>query len=506
MPAMRPLRADQLEALHDTARTRGIEQARAASLPPHALMAHAGESVARLALAWQPHARRIWVACGPGNNGGDGLVAARHLLQAAPSGWREVVVTHDADPGRLPPDAAWALRGAVAAGVTIQTTPPDAPDLIIDALLGIGARAPGDDTLAERVRQVRGHRAPVLCVDLPSGLAADTGLDPIGAPANAGPRQTLSLLTLKPGLFTGSGRDAAGAVWFDDLGATATAAPTAWWGGHLSDEGTDKARDPHSGHKGSYGDVGVLGGQLPDGGGVGMAGAAVLAARAALHAGAGRVYLALIGDGPVPSHDPMCPELMLRQPAALLAADRQPPPVIVVGCGGGDAIREWLPLALACPRLVIDADGLNALALDPALQHLARRRQARGWATVLTPHPLEAARLLDTGTADVMADRLGSARRLSERFGAITVLKGSGTVVTEPDGTPWINATGNARLATAGTGDVLAGLIGAALARPHNNGAEAVRRAVAAHGALADHWPAGPALTAGRLALAVRPL
>ena len=507
MPAMRALRADQLEALHDTARTREIEQARATSLPPHTLMARAGESVARLALAWQPHARRIWVACGPGNNGGDGLVAARHLQQAAPAGWREVVVTHDADVQRLPPDAAWALREAVAAGVTIQPTPPDAPDLIIDALLGIGARALGDDALAERVRQVRGHLAPVLCVDLPSGLDADTGQDPIGAPANASPRQTLSLLTLKPGLFTASGRDAAGAVWFDDLGATTTAAaPTAWWGGHLPHEGGDKAWDPHTGHKGSYGDVGVLGGQLPGSGGIGMAGAAVLAARAALHAGAGRVYLALVGDGPTPSHDPICPELMLRQPAALLATGHPAQPVLVMGCGGGEAIREWLPLALACPRVVIDADGLNALVRDPALRHLTRRRQARGWVTVLTPHPLEAARLLDTGTADVMADRLGSARQLSERFGAITVLKGSGTVVAEPGGTPWINATGNARLATAGTGDVLAGMIGAALARPHDNSAEAVRRAVAAHGALADHWPAGPALTAGRLALAAQPL
>lgn len=503
---MRALRADQLEALHDTARTRAIEQALAASLPPHTLMARAGEAVARLALAWQPHARRIWVACGPGNNGGDGLVAARHLLQAAPAGWRQIVVTHDADAQRLTSDAAWALREAVAAGANIQPEPPDAPDLIIDALLGIGARAPGDDALAERVRQVRAHRAPALCVDLPSGLSVDTGQDPIAPPANVGPRLTLSLLTLKPGLFTANGRDAAGIVWFDDLGATAAdAAPTARWGGHLPG-GADKARDSHTGHKGSYGDVGVLGGQLPGRDGIGMTGAAVLAARAALHAGAGRVYLALVGAGPTPSHDPACPELMLRQPAALLVTDYLAHLVLVVGCGGGDAIREWLPLALACPRVVIDADGLNALARDPALQHLTKRRHARGWVTVLTPHPLEAARLLDTGTANVMADRLGSARQLSERFGAITVLKGSGTVVAEPGGTPWINATGSARLATAGTGDVLAGMIGAALARAHNNSAEAVRRAVAAHGALADRWPAGPALTAGRLALAAQPL
>ncbi|NIM43619.1 MAG: NAD(P)H-hydrate dehydratase [Hydrogenophaga sp.] len=502
---MRALRPDQLESLHDTATTRALEQALSAALPPHTLMARAGEAVARLALAWRPHARRLWVACGPGNNGGDGLVAARHLLQTTPTAWREVVVTLDADPQRLPPDAAWALREAVAAGVTLQPEPPAAPELIIDALLGLGARPPGDDALGARVRQVREHRSPVLCVDLPSGLLADTGHDPLGFAADAGPRQTLSLLTLKPGLFTARGRDAAGAVWFDDLGAAAEAVPpTAWWGGHLAAE-ADKVRDPHAAHKGSYGDVGVLGGQLP-GGGIGMAGAAVLAARAALHAGAGRVYLALVGNGDAPAFDPVCPELMLRRPAALLAADQPTPPVLVAGCGGGEAIREWLSLALACPRLVIDADGLNALAHDTALQRLTQRRQARGWVTVLTPHPPEAARLLGIGTAEVMADRLASARQLSERFGAIAVLKGSGTVVAEPGRAPWINATGNARLATAGTGDALAGMIGAALARPHDDAAEAVRRAVAAHGALADRWPEGAALTAGRLALAARPL
>ena len=229
---MRALHPDQPEALHDSARTRALETTLAAGLPAHTLMARAGEAVSRLALALHPHAGRIWVACGPGNNGGDGLIAALHLHRSDPEGWREICVTHDADPTRLPADAAWALREALAAGVAITAEPPEEPDLVIDALLGLGARPLGDDALAARVRQVRSHAAPLLCVDLPSGLNADTGQDITPTPATGGQRHTLSLLTLKPGLFTAQGRDAAGAVWFEPLQAEPlTAPPCAEWGG-----------------------------------------------------------------------------------------------------------------------------------------------------------------------------------------------------------------------------------------------------------------------------------
>lgn len=503
---MRALSPHQTEALHDSAATRALEQTLAAALPAHALMARAGEAVARLVLALHPHARRIWVACGPGNNGGDGLVAALQLLRSAPRGWREIWVTHDADPARLPADAAWALREALAGGVRIAPEPPAGADLVIDALLGLGARALGQGALSERLRQVRGHAAPLLCVDLPSGLNPDTGEDLPGLAPRQGAVDTLSLLTLKPGLFTAQGRDAAGRVWFEPLHeGAASPPPVAHWGGH-GGAPRDKQNDPHAGHKGRYGDVAVLGGQLPRAGATGMVGAAVLAARTALHAGAGRVYLSLVGDGEAPTHDPVTPELMFRPPAATLGPGAEHGPVLVAGCGGGEAIRDWLPAALGAPTVVLDADALNALAQDSELQSRLRQRRERGALSVLTPHPLEAARLLGVDTATVMADRLRHAQALADGFGALVVLKGSGSVVAAPGHRPWINATGNARLATAGTGDVLAGLIGAALARSPDDALAAVCRAVAHHGALADAWPTGQTLTADRLARAVQPV
>ena len=507
MRGMRALNPQRREALHDSAATRALEQALAAALPPHTLMARAGEAVARLALALHPHARRIWVACGPGNNGGDGLIAALHLQRSAPAGWREIWVTHDAELTRLPADAAWALREALAGGLTIQHGPPDSADLVIDALLGLGARALAHDALAQRVHQVRGHAAPLLCVDTPSGLNPDTGQDAAGLTPRHRAPDTLSLLSLKPGLFTADGRDAAGRVWFEPLQAEAiTQAACAHWGGADS-RAQGKQHDPHVGHKGRYGDVAVLGGQLPGPGATGMAGAAVLAARAALHAGAGRVYLALVGDGPAPTHDPMSPELMLRTPASLFTPDSGASRVLVAGCGGGTAVRAWLPAALgSAAPMVLDADALNAIAQDAALAQSLRERGERAALSVLTPHPLEAARLLGTDTATLMGDRLRHAQALADRFAATVVLKGSGSVVAAPSQRPWINATGNARLATAGTSDVLAGLIGAALARSPADALRAVCNAVAQHGALADAWPAASSLTADVLARAAQPV
>jgi hydroxyethylthiazole kinase-like uncharacterized protein yjeF len=227
-----------------------------------------------------------------------------------------------------------------------------------------------------------------------------------------------------------------------------------------------------------------------------MSGAALLAATAALHAGAGRVMLTLLDGNAGFSIDTAQPELMLRHADALDLRHG----AVVCGCGGGDAVRTVLPHVLAeAVRLVLDADALNAIAADAQLRQQLVRRAAAGLPTVLTPHPLEAARLLGQTTAEVQADRLAAARRLAEDCGCTVLLKGSGSIVAAPQQLPSINSTGNARLATAGTGDVLAGMVGACLAR----GDDAFAAAVAAsyrHGALADHWPADVPLTAGALA------
>ncbi|MEJ7686347.1 MAG: NAD(P)H-hydrate dehydratase [Variovorax sp.] len=274
-------------------------------------------------------------------------------------------------------------------------------------------------------------------------------------------------------------------MWFDDLGIDARPQQPA---ARLAGVPQVLPRR-HASHKGSYGDVAVIGGAP------GMVGAALLAAQAALYAGAGRVFVAPLDAG-VPMFDLERPELMFRLPQTL---DVQAM-TVVCGCGGGAVVSEVLPRVLRMARsLVLDADALNAVATDLALQRLLCERTAADRATVLTPHPLEAARLLGISTADVQADRLRAARLLVERFGAAVVLKGSGSVIAAKGETPVINMTGNARLATAGTGDVLAGMIGAALAAGEAQ-MTAACAAVWRHGELADRWPSDRPLTASALA------
>lgn len=518
----RKMPSAQREALYGSAATREIEQQATTSLPHHTLMTRAGLAVARLAQALQPHASCIWVACGPGNNGGDGLVAATHLHRWAQTrgGSARVVVTHLChDEARLPSDARQALEAARHAGVAFSDAPPDHFDLAIDALLGIGPARPFEGAMAQWLGAMRHTDQTVLCVDLPSGLHADTGaLAPLdGAVTHpSGPRHTLSLLTLKPGLFTSVGRDAAGSVWFDNLGITPSAGvPVTAWLEESTQSDTQASARPHASHKGRFGDVAVIGGQGIAVHGVGMTGAAVLAARAALHAGAGRVFVGLLEDAKAQdTHwDPVCPELMFRRVDLLLDRDLLRAASVVCGCGGGASVAALLPRVLSgAARLVLDADALNAIAADTALQTLLGHRHGRGWTTVLTPHPLEAARLLGSNTAEIMADRLHAAQSIAERFGVLCVLKGSGTVLAAPGEVPRLNPTGNAALATAGTGDVLAGMIASALARPGDSPKPAMARVAAAvlqHGWLADHWNddgGSLGLSASRLAARVRPL
>ena len=468
--------------LHDSPASRRIEQQALAGAAPHALMARAGLAVARLALAVAPGARQVWIACGPGNNGGDGLIAALHLKAA---GWR-VVVSLLGEGDRRPADATDALQQVQQAGVPIATGLPDAgfaPDLAIDALLGLGNRRAPTGAIAEAVQRLNAGTAPVLAVDLPTGLCGDTGRLLGDEVVRA--THTLALLTLKPGLFTGHGRDFAGRVWLHDLGLTQTAASaTAWLGGPEALTRTLPGR-AHAQHKGSFGDVLVLGGAP------GMGGAALLAARAALTAGAGRTYLARLDGAMQP--DPQRPEVMPRTPEQALQPDLLQRATVVCGCGGGQAIAAILPAVLQqAARLVLDADGLNAAAADAGLRALLRARANRKLPTVLTPHPLEAARLLGCPTADVQANRLAQAQALADALQAVVVLKGSGSIIAGPGRAPQINPTGNARLGSAGSGDVLAGWLGGLWAQMADGDAVAAAfdascAAVWLHGQAAEH-------------------
>ncbi|HEY8975532.1 MAG TPA: NAD(P)H-hydrate epimerase, partial [Burkholderiaceae bacterium] len=249
-------------ALFDDATTRRIERRAAAALPAHALMARAGLALLRLARAIAPNARAAWIAAGPGNNGGDGLVLATWLHRAGMD-VRVTLVGHRADRA-LPADAAWALAEARAAGVAMTSELPAAADigdidLAVDALLGVGQSRPPEGAMADAIALLNALRCPVLAVDAPTGLSTDTGAQLGDAAVRA--THTLTLLTAKPGLFTGAGRELAGDPWFDDIGVTPAddEPPTA----SLTGAGTAANMTPprrHLANKGSYGDVHVAGG------------------------------------------------------------------------------------------------------------------------------------------------------------------------------------------------------------------------------------------------------
>ena len=475
--------------LYDVAQTRSIEAQAQAALPAYTLMQRAGLATAQLALAIAPHAQKIWLACGPGNNGGDGLEAAVHL-----QAWgKQPIVTWLDQDGNSPADAQHAWQRAKAAGVTFAQQIPEQFDLAIDALLGIGAQRTPEGVMAQWLQALQTTNMPVLCVDMPTGLNANTGewLGKSTSRHTHAQRHTLSLLTLKPGLFTAEGRDASGQVWFNNLGVETPQVPTAW----LQQNINTPSDRPHSSHKGSFGDVIVIGGAL------GMSGAAALAAAAALHGGAGRVFVGVMDASARHAITAAHPPLMVRAPEDLETQTS----TVVCGCGGGDDIHALLPHVMSSSKqLVLDADALNAVARDTSLQSLLKKRSTRSKPTVLTPHPLEAARLLNCTTQEVQHKRLHAAQQLAGMYQCVVVLKGSGSIIASPHHTPVINGSGNALLATAGTGDVLAGLIGAYIAR-HEDVFEATCHAVFAHGKVANDWSsAGPALDAALLAASVR--
>lgn len=468
--------------LLDTAALRLLERQLNASLPKGALMERAGLAAARLARARWPAANRVRLLCGPGNNGGDGLVMARHLhLHGLDVRVLQVRLSEE-----MPADRLRAEQRARQAGVpmTDQLDLSDA-DLVIDALLGIGLRSSPRGPVQHALHVMAGHQAPRLALDLPSGLDADEGRDWGAVPCQA----TLSFLAAKPALWTGAGRSLCGELWLDDLDASPSITPhlatqaCAWASGQMSDwrKWSPRSNDPTGIHKGRVGQVWVASGTPT------MAGAARLAGRAALASGAGRVYLA--GAETI---DTGQPELMGSTERAALEA--LPPACAVVGCGGGDAVTrqlaDWLAFA---GQLVLDADGLNAVARNPQFGEALRQRAARGLRSVLTPHPLEAARLLGLPSASAIQEaRLQHAQALAERYECCVVLKGSGSVVAAPGAKPMICTRGHAALASAGTGDVLAGWLGGLMAQaPQAPLQDLAALACAWHGAAAEQWPMG---------------
>jgi hydroxyethylthiazole kinase-like uncharacterized protein yjeF len=410
----------------------------------------------------------------------------------------DVVVLHLAGSGKTSLEAAQALTRARASRVNFADVAPDVRDwaLVVDGLFGIGAARPLEGRYRDLVLAIDEVRCPVLALDVPSGLDADSGAVNGAHGVAVRATHTITFIGDKPGLHTAGGRDHAGVVQVAGLGLDeALFEPALACIGSPALFASSLAPRRQNSHKGEFGDVAVIGGAH------GMAGAAVLAARGALYAGAGRVFAAMIG--PALAFDVVQPELMLRSAHDFDIAGR----VLVLGPGMGGAMEAMRALGAgvdSAAPVVIDADGLNLVAASLELQERVARRQA---GTVVTPHPLEAARLLGISAAEVQADRLGAARSLARRLQAVVVLKGAGSVIARPEGDVVINPTGNPGLATGGSGDVLAGVCGALLAQGWPAW-EAAIGAVWMHGAAADRLvesgigPVG--MTAGELPAAVR--
>ncbi len=432
---------------------RAIEATALAGKHSPPLMERAGLAGAQVARSvGADSGRGVLVIAGPGNNGGDAFVVARHLK----NWWLKVDVVYIGDSSKLPADARAALKEwRDAGGVTLQSIPAGGRwDLIVDGLFGIGLQRDLTEAHAAAVDAINRLPACVLALDMPSGIDSDTGrVRGCAVRAN----HTVTFIGLKPGLLTLDGPDHCGEIHLCTLDLEAPAAPS----GNGAIIGDDVMRSVlpsrrANTHKGDYGSVGIIGGAP------GMAGAALLAGRAALQLGAGRVYIGLLGENS-PGYDPVQPELMLRPAADILRLDHLNAVAIGPGLGQSlDAHRLLSDALMESRPLVLDADALNLLAADERLQQLASKRAGP---TLLTPHPAEAARLLGCDTGGVQADRVAAACEIAGRYNSSVVLKGAGSICALSNGAWFINTTGNPGMASAGMGDVLTGFIAALLAQ-----------------------------------------
>lgn len=446
-PANRPYRS-----LYTVQDVRAIDRAAIDSgIAGYELMTRAAQYALDVGLSSFPGARHWQVLCGSGNNAGDGYVLAR--LAAAKG--IAVSIASVTDPAKLTGDAAKAWQDAVATGVAISpfsnALDPQA-DLLVDALLGSGLTRDVGGAFADAINLVNEQSLPVLSLDLPSGLHGDSG-------ACAGVAVVADVTTTfvgrKPGMYLQEGLDCCGRIRYSDLGIPADCFGTVTPLARLTAAEDTRRWLPRrscQAHKGRFGHVLVIGG------GKGMPGAARLAGEAALRSGAGRVTVAAHPDS-IAAIPAARPELMCHgvRNAEELNALLESASVVVLGPGLGrdDWSRELYAAASDCDKpMVVDADALHLLAETPA-SHDQR---------VITPHPGEAARLLDTDSASVQADRFAALENLSRRYGGTVVLKGAATLVTGKS-VPWLCTAGNPGMASPGMGDVLTGIIAALLAQ-----------------------------------------
>jgi hydroxyethylthiazole kinase-like uncharacterized protein yjeF len=492
--------------LYTIEEVRRIEQAALAELPVGELMQRAGKEAAELAWRLLPRhdeGTRVLVLAGPGNNGGDALELAIILAN------RQIQVSVLQIAGRedTPEEFRLARKRAISTTIqwedalaihnTIKSLSAQHWDLVVDGLFGIGLRQILDGNHYQLAELVNAMSCPVLALDVPSGLNADTGCVQGGEKGIAiRATDTITFLGNKPGLYTFQGRDHAGRIHHTRLGLDDRYfPPSRCWLNNPACFPACLTKRVHDSHKGSYGRVAILGGDE------GMTGAPILAARAALYAGTGRVHAVYLKSHP--EYDPAQPELMF------CAAHRFDFSSLttVAGPGLGTSIIahhfvEHL-LELRQP-VVLDADALNLIAASDALKSLVEFGSS---GTIITPHPLEAARLLGQSVETIQADRIRSASRLAQSLNVTVVLKGSGTIIADAGGRVAVNPTGGPALASAGTGDVLAGICGAFLAQGISSW-ESALAGVWLHGKAADELAGqgiGPTgLTAGELIPMVR--
>lgn len=439
---------DLPDALYSAAQVRAIDVSLiAAGTPGFELMQRAARATWRALVRQWPTVSELSVVAGHGNNAGDGYLVA---LLARRAGWQVRVLAAGA-PQRLQGDAARAHAEAVAEGVDVQAWSAQAElrGVVLDALLGTGVSGEVREPYASVIAAINASGLPVAAVDIPSGLCADTGRQ-LGAAVQAD--LTVTFIGLKVGLFTGDAADVVGELVFNDLHA----APELLNGVDISARRLNVSNLPRlasralTAHKGQFGHVLLIGGDR------GVGGAILLSAQSALRSGAGMVSVATRSEH-VPAALARIPEAMVlgTSSANQLMGLLEKVSVLVVGPGLGQAAwgRSLLSAAANAPLpQVWDADALNLLAE----QFASLPKDC-----VITPHPGEAARLLGISTPEVQADRPATAHALSKKYAAVVVLKGAGSLIASPDGRLAVCHQGHPAMATAGLGDVLAGLIGA---------------------------------------------